>query len=238
MGSTTTTDEIESDNRLQELKAFDETKVGVKGLVDKGILKIPTLFHNPPRNFSKATNSTNTKHTIPVIDFTNIGKDPNARQEIISKVREASEKWGFFQVVNHGIPLNVLQDMKEGVLRFHEQDTEVKKEMYIILEYGRHVMKLGMELLELLSEIFGLDPHHLKNMDCYKGNVLLGHYYPPCPEPELTMGAAAHCDPNILTVLLLDHIGGLQILHQDKWIDVPLIPESLVINIGDVMQVA
>jgi hypothetical protein len=33
-------------------------------------------------------------------------------------------------VVNHGIPLNVLEDMKEGVLRFFEQDTEVKKEMY------------------------------------------------------------------------------------------------------------
>ncbi|WJX72912.1 hypothetical protein P8452_56747 [Trifolium repens] len=55
--------------RLQELKAFDETKAGVKGLVDR--------------------------------DFTNIDKDPNARQEIISKVREASVTWGFFQVVNH-----------------------------------------------------------------------------------------------------------------------------------------
>jgi hypothetical protein len=135
MGSTTT-DEIEdkfkfsSNDRLQELKAFDETKTGVKGLVDKGIVKIPTLFHHPPHNFSKATNSTNTPYTIPVIDFINIGKDPNARQEIINKVRDASETWGFFQVVNHGIPLNVLEDMKEGVLRFFEQDTEVKKEMY------------------------------------------------------------------------------------------------------------
>ncbi|KAK2423345.1 1-aminocyclopropane-1-carboxylate oxidase protein [Trifolium repens] len=71
MASTTTTDEIKarfkfnSDNRLQELKAFDETKAGVKGLVDQGILKIPTLFHHPPHNFSKATNSTNTQYTIP-----------------------------------------------------------------------------------------------------------------------------------------------------------------------------
>jgi hypothetical protein len=137
MGSNTT-DEIEAkfntksdnNNRLQELKAFDETKAGVKGLVDRGILKIPTLFHNPPNKFSKGKYSTNTQHTIPVIDFTNIDKDPNARQDIISKVSEASETWGFFQVVNHGIPLNVLEDMKEGVLRFHEQDTEVKKEMY------------------------------------------------------------------------------------------------------------
>ncbi|MCI06594.1 1-aminocyclopropane-1-carboxylate oxidase-like protein, partial [Trifolium medium] len=73
-------------------------------------------------------------------------------------------------------------------------------------------------------------------MDCHKGNALLCHYYPPCPEPELTMGAAGHCDPSFLTVLLQDHIGGLQILHQDKWIDVPPIPEAFVVNIGDVMQ--
>jgi hypothetical protein len=128
------TDEIEgkfkfNSDRLQEL-AFDETKAGVKGLDDQGIHKIPTLFHNPPHNFSNSTNSTNTQYTIPIIDLRNISEDPNARQNIISKVKEAYETWGFFQVVNHAIPLNLLEDMKKGVLRFFEQDTEVKKEMY------------------------------------------------------------------------------------------------------------
>ncbi|GAU26307.1 hypothetical protein TSUD_56050 [Trifolium subterraneum] len=279
MGSTTTTT-----TRLQELKAFDETKAGVKGLVDQGILKIPTLFHNPPHNFSKDTNSTNTQHTIPVIDFTNIGKDPNARQEIISKVREASETWGFFQVVNHSIPLNVLQGMKEGVLRFFEQDTEVKKELYtrdktrpliynsnfdlynspalswrdtfachfapnappkpedlpvvcrdILLEYAEHAVKLGMTLFELLSEALGLNPNHLKDMDCSKAIMLLSHYYPACPEPELTMGIPKHSDSSFITLLFQDHISALQILHQDKWIDVQPIPGALIVNIGDLV---
>jgi len=129
MGHATTV-EIENkskfnSDRLQELKAFDETKAGVKGLVDHGILKIPTLFHHPPDKFSKST-----QQIIPIIDFANIGKDPNTRQELISKIKEASETWGFFQVVNHGIPLNVLEDIKDGVRRFFEQDTEIKKEMY------------------------------------------------------------------------------------------------------------
>ncbi|XP_045806026.1 1-aminocyclopropane-1-carboxylate oxidase homolog 1-like [Trifolium pratense] len=285
----TARDEIEgkfkfSSDRMQELKAFDETKAGVKGLVDQGIVKIPTLFHHPPNKFSNSTNSTNTQHIIPVIDFTNIGKDPNTRQEIISKIKEASETWGFFQVVNHGIPLKVLEDMKEGVLRFFEQDTEVKKEMYtrdqtrpliynsnfdlynspalnwrdtficdlvpnapkpedfpvvcrdILMEYGSHAMKLGAILFELLSEALGLHPNHIKEMDCSQGNKLLGHYYPACPEPELTMGLTKHSDANFLTVLLQDHIGGLQVLHQNKWIDVPPVPEALVVNIGDLMQ--
>jgi len=117
-------------NRLHELKAFDDTKAGVKGLVDKGVVKIPTLFHHPLDKFGKATNSNNTQHIIPIIDFANFVNDPKTRHEITSKIREACETWGFFQVVNHGIPLNVLEDMRNGVIRFFEQDVEVKKELY------------------------------------------------------------------------------------------------------------
>ncbi|KAJ0093135.1 hypothetical protein Patl1_25166 [Pistacia atlantica] len=36
-------------DRANELKAFDDSKVGVKGLVDAGIVKIPRIFYNPAR---------------------------------------------------------------------------------------------------------------------------------------------------------------------------------------------
>ena len=122
------TNKPESD-RISELKAFDDTKAGVKGLVDAGITNIPTLFHHPPDKFEKASNSKN-EHVIPVIDLSGIHGDPTTRERIVERLREASETWGFFQVVNHGIPLNVLEEMKNGVRRFYEQDFEVKKEFY------------------------------------------------------------------------------------------------------------
>lgn len=40
----------------------------------------------------------------------------------------------------------------------------------------------------------GAKTHHLKNMDCSKGHRLSCHYYPPCPEPELAIGATKHSD--------------------------------------------
>jgi hypothetical protein len=47
----------DSETRIKELKAFDETKLGVKGLVDAGITKIPQMFHHPPDNTKKVSNS-------------------------------------------------------------------------------------------------------------------------------------------------------------------------------------
>ena len=106
----------------------------------------------------------------------------------------------------------------------------------ILVEYSKQVMKVGILLFELLSEALGLNPNYLKDIDCAKGLSILGHYYPPCPQPELTRGTEKHADNNFLTVLLQDHIGGLQVLNDNKWIDVPPQPGALVVNVGDLLQ--
>ncbi|XP_050374919.1 1-aminocyclopropane-1-carboxylate oxidase homolog 3-like [Argentina anserina] len=270
-------------DRKQELKAFDDTKEGVKGLVDAGIAEIPRIFYHAPDGCSidNTSDPEETQHSIPVIDLEGLF-DPTKREEIVAAVGEASESWGFFQIENHGIPLNVLEEMKEGVRGFHEQDTEVKKQFYtrdnlsnsfvynsnfdlysapatnwrdsfmcymaptspkkeelpevcseILAEYSNQVMKLGKLLFELFSEALGLKSSHLNDIGCSEGLLVLGHYYPACPQPELTMGTSKHADSNFISVLLQDDIGGLQVLHQNKWIDVP---GAVVINIGDLGQ--
>ncbi|MDX1401016.1 MAG: 2OG-Fe(II) oxygenase family protein, partial [Kiloniellales bacterium] len=46
-----------------------------------------------------------------------------------------------------------------------------------------------------------------------------------------------HTDAGALTLLLQDGVGGLQCLAEGEWLDIEPVPESLVVNIGDLMQV-
>uniref|UniRef100_A0A0E0DXV4 Fe2OG dioxygenase domain-containing protein n=1 Tax=Oryza meridionalis TaxID=40149 RepID=A0A0E0DXV4_9ORYZ len=55
-------------------------------------------------------------------------------------------------------------------------------------------------------------------------------YYPPCPRPELVYGLKPHTDNSVLTVLLLDkHVGGLQLLKDGRWLDIPIMSNGVFI---------
>ncbi|KAJ9537268.1 hypothetical protein OSB04_030001 [Centaurea solstitialis] len=275
----------ENYDRTHALKVFDESKTGVKGLVDAGVTKIPKIFIRPHDELVEELNCSKVNLQIPVVDLSGF-ESGERRNEIVERVREASEKWGFFQVVNHEIPTSVLDETVDCVRMFHEQESEVKMKLYsrdrtktvkfesnidlyqsrvanwrdtltlsmlvsddldpdevptvcreTILEYIKHVTKLGVTLMEILSEALGLKPDHLNNMECGRGRTFVCHYYPPCPEPELTMGVSKHTDPSFLTLLLQDHIGGLQVRHCNSGPDVPHVPGGLVVNVGDLLQI-
>ncbi|KAF9588879.1 hypothetical protein IFM89_016842 [Coptis chinensis] len=242
-------------DRIQELKSFDDTKAGVKGLVDEGVTKIPQIFIHPPSSDMKSSLGGN--YRIPVIDFTGVQNDTTRRSSIVEEVRRASETGGFFQLVNHGIDVRVLDEMIGSVRKFHEQPKEVKSKdsIYctlapeppspeelplecrdILLEFSKHVQVLGVTLSEVISEALGLNSNHLKDMGIVEGLAAICHYYPACPEPELTMGTTKHSDPDFFTVLLQDHLGGLQVLHENQWVDVSPLCGGLIVNLGDFLQ--
>ena len=101
----------------------------------------------------------------------------------------------------------------------------------------KSLIKLKDTLSQLLSEALGIRSDFLASIDCMETASLVCHYYPFCPEPDLTLGATKHSDPSFLTILLQDSVGGLQVLHDTQWIDVHPINGALIANIGDLMEV-
>lgn len=89
--------ETESDSdRRSEFKAFDDTKAGVKGLVDPGVAKVARIFKCEQSILHQKSSENNSQLTIPTVNLQNIHKDPTKRTEIINKARIAGEKCFFF----------------------------------------------------------------------------------------------------------------------------------------------
>ncbi|KAF8398949.1 hypothetical protein HHK36_014814 [Tetracentron sinense] len=270
-------------DRAKDVKQFDDSKIGVKGLVDSGAATIPPFFVHPPESRPRSTPTTLLSDLIPVIDLS--GATSSRRSTIIDQVRHASRTLGFFQITNHGIPTVVLDRTISAIKAFNEQPTQTKSQFYSrdpghgvafstnfdlfhskaaswrdtlqlrmgptapeteripeicrreVMEWDVETKKLGDLLMGVLSEGLGLEEGRLKEMTCLEGRVMVGHYYPSCPQPDLTLGITSHTDPGVLTVLLQNQIRGLQVKFGEDWVDVKPVAGALVINIGDILQI-
>ncbi|KAL4313291.1 hypothetical protein GQ457_01G051970 [Hibiscus cannabinus] len=112
---------------------------------------------------------------------------------------------------------------------------EVMKEFAVKLE------KLAEELLDLLCENLGLEKGYLKKAFYGAKGPTFGtkvSNYPPCPTPDKIKGLRAHTDAGGIILLFQDPIvGGLQLLKDGEWVDVPPLRHSIVINLGDQLEV-
>ncbi|XP_038994039.1 protein DMR6-LIKE OXYGENASE 1-like [Hibiscus syriacus] len=225
--------------------------------------------------------------SVPVIDLM---EEPCSL--VVDKISKACEEYGFFQIINHGVPHELCDRMLAVLTAFFElppqekapflatdqtqqvklfnyyvkSDGQKKVSMWsecfahpwhplddilhllpqnppqyreVIVEYGKEIYVLMKRLLSLISQGLGLEN------DCLETKIgekpafrAQGNYYPPCPDPELTLGLNVHTDVSALTIVRqLEGVTGLQVIKDGNWVQVEPIPNAFVINIGDQIQV-
>ncbi|XP_034675228.1 1-aminocyclopropane-1-carboxylate oxidase 5 [Vitis riparia] len=222
---------------------------------------------------------------IPVIDFSKLNGEERAKT--MAQIANGCEEWGFFQLVNHGIPEELLERVKKVCSEFYKLEREegfkdsrpirllnelvekksgdklenVDWEDVITLvddnewpsktpgfketmaEYRKELKKLAEKVMEVMDENLGLPKGYIKKAfnDGEGDNAFFGtkvSHYPPCPHSELLNGLRAHTDAGGVILLFQDDkVKGLQILKDGEWIDVQPLPNSIVINTGDQIEV-
>ncbi|KAJ4963783.1 hypothetical protein NE237_023722 [Protea cynaroides] len=98
-----------------------------------------------------------------------------------------------------------------------------------------HMKQLGETLMEFISQGLGVAPERLKEYT--DDRIMLTHYYPYCPQPDLTLGTHPHTDSTVLTVLLHNRIDRFQVQRGHEWLHVMPLPGALLVNVGDTLQV-
>ncbi|KAK6246266.1 hypothetical protein SCA6_009356 [Theobroma cacao] len=218
---------------------------------------------------------------IPVLDFSQLNGEERAKT--LAQIANACEEWGFFQLVNHGIPEELLERVKKVSTKFYKLEREdnfknsklvnlldetgerlenVDWEDVITLlddnewpsktpgfeetmkEYRFELKKLAEKVMEVMDENLGLPKGYIKKAfnDGEGGdNAFFGtkvSHYPPCRHPERVNGLRAHTDAGGVILLFQDDkVGGLQVLKDGEWIDVQPLPNTIVINTGDQIEV-
>ncbi|VAI11383.1 hypothetical protein VPH35_075629 [Triticum aestivum] len=64
---------------------------------------------------------------IPIIDYRRLLLELDPRGEESARLHSACQEWGFFQLVNHSVPADVVEGMKANIQQFFQLPAETKK---------------------------------------------------------------------------------------------------------------
>uniref|UniRef100_A0ACD5XLY7 Uncharacterized protein n=1 Tax=Avena sativa TaxID=4498 RepID=A0ACD5XLY7_AVESA len=199
--------------------------------------------------------------SFPIIDMGLL--DGEERPAVMELLHDACQNWGFFQVLEHGISTELMDEVERLTKAHYKRAREQR-----FLEFaskallpeeeggtGKQAENLDWESTFFvrhlpepnIDDIPDLDDEYRRAMRRFAAELeTLGlptfgtkvSSYPPCPRPDLVKGLRAHTDAGGIILLFQDaRVGGLQLLKGGEWVDVPPTRHSIVVNLGDQLEV-
>ncbi|CAI9776689.1 unnamed protein product [Fraxinus pennsylvanica] len=112
---------------------------GVKGLVDSGIAKVPERYVQPPQERINKLDAFS--QVLTPIDLSKLDQ-PAEHDQVAEAIVRVAETLGFFQVVNHSVPIELLEGLKDAAHKFFAQPPE-KKAVYLKAVSPSPLIKYG-----------------------------------------------------------------------------------------------
>ncbi len=161
--------------------------------------------------------------------------------------RSADENFGYQAVGIESLDPSQPADLKETFTMRNLLSADIEANRWpgedfrsTIGDFYRDAFGAAQSLQRLMALALGLAEDFF--VACHSGeNVTLRLLHYPPVEPgavlDQQMGAGAHTDYGLLTLLLQDEVGGLQVRDEEgAWHDVPPRRDAIVVNAGDLLE--
>ncbi|WLD58054.1 isopenicillin N synthase family oxygenase [Salinispirillum sp. LH 10-3-1] len=108
----------------------------------------------------------------------------------------------------------------------------------VLLKLYDALDNLGRDVLRALALYLGQDENYFDDKVDSGNSILRPLHYPPViDEGTRSVRAAAHEDINLITLLVGSRQSGLEVLSQrGEWVPISIIPGTIIVNIGDMLQ--
>ncbi|CAN6214882.1 unnamed protein product, partial [Urochloa humidicola] len=188
-------------------------------LMDDLINASREFFHLPLEEKQKCSNLIDGKH----FQVEGYGNDPVAS-------KDQTLDW------LDRLHLRVEPEDERNLVHWPEHPNSFRARLH---EYMLNCKRIKDCILRAMAKALGLNEDYFVAQFSNKApSFARFNYYPPCPRPDLVFGVKPHSDSGVLTILLMDKdVGGLQVLRDGVWHNVPISPHRLLINIGDYMEI-
>ncbi|KAH9797565.1 protein SRG1 [Citrus sinensis] len=105
--------------------------------------------------------------------------------------------------------------------------------------YFLELQKLALKLLGLvMGKALNIESKEIEEIFEDGTQSVRMNYYPPCPKPEVVMGLTPHSDATAITILhQVNGVDGLEIKKDGVWIPARILPNALVVNVGDILEI-
>uniref|UniRef100_M8CJC1 Gibberellin 2-beta-dioxygenase 8 n=1 Tax=Aegilops tauschii TaxID=37682 RepID=M8CJC1_AEGTA len=177
------------------------------------------------------------ERALPMIDLKRLTSgDAGERKACADAMATAASEWGFFQVINHDVGRELLEEMRREQARLFRLPFDTKEKAGLLNGSYRWGNPTATSLRHLSwSEAFHVPLASISREDCDYGK-LSSLRYPACPFAPDTFGLVPHTDSDFLTILCQDQVGGLQLMKDSRWVAVKPRSDALIVNIGDLFQ--